>query len=149
MSEDTSDLLEYETETEDAPEPLAPIDPVPVIVQAPVVTVGTVPQHISAYTVVVDTDTDRVAELLPLDALRVRATIIVHDQPVVLCHTMAQALSATNRATGVPTPSGAFVQASADHPAGPIVLHGTQPMWVAATWDQPARISVLVERRTP
>lgn len=145
--DDDDQLLEYETEA-DEELPVIP-DPVPVCVKEPVVTVETVPQHVTCYTVVVDTDVEQgVAELLPQDALRVRATVIVNDQPVVICHTRPQALDGSNRVASVPNPNGAYV------PAGPtlstpVVIHGTQQVWLAGTSATPARVSVVVERRSP
>lgn len=145
---DENELLDYETEAaeEEDARPLQ-IDPVPVHVCDPVVTVETVPQHVNCYTLVIGSESDAVVELLPQDPLRVRATVIVSDQPVVICHTRPQALAGSNRAADVPNPSGAYI------PAGPalstpVVIHGTQQVWVAATSVTAARVSVIVERRS-
>ena len=147
---DEDELLEYETEVVDDPEPVQPIDPIPVSVCDPVVTVETVPQHITTYTLVISTATNAqaVQQLLPLDPLRVRATIIVHDNPAVICHSRASANAAANTVTNTPAPSGAYLLASATLPAAPIVIHGTQEMWIAATTSSTSRVSVIAERRT-
>lgn len=145
--EDDEQLLEYQTEADDDEFPVIP-DPVPVCVKEPVVTVETVPQHVTCYTVVVDTDVDQgVAELLPLDPLRVRATVIVSDQPVIICHTRPQAQDGSNRVASVPNPNGAYIPASPTL-STPVPIHGTQQMWVAGTTTDPARVSVIVERRS-
>lgn len=143
------DLLDVQTEASTAPPMVLPVDPVAVVVDGPVVTVETVPQHVSTYTVVTSTDDERAVQLLPLDPLRVRATVVVHDQPVVLCHSQAQALSAGNRTPGAPSPVGAYVWAAPGAPARPLVIAGGAAVWVAPTFDQPARVTVIAERRKP
>jgi hypothetical protein len=141
MDED-SEILEYETEqTEQAFE----IQPIPVCVSEPVVTVATVPQHVSCTTIVVATGTDGgVEQILPQDPLRVRAQIIVSDMPVVLCHSRPQAGSSSNQVASVPNPSGAYLPVS----VSPVVIQGTQPMYVAATSATAARVTVIAERRS-
>lgn len=148
MNED-DELLEFETENDEAPEPVMPIAPVPVKVCEPVVTVPTVAQHLSATTLVVSTaaGAEKMLQVLSLDPLRTRATLIIHDQPVVLCHSRSQAQSAANVLAGAPRPDGAYVYAAVDKPVT-LVIETTQELWVAATFDQPARVSVLQERRT-
>lgn len=134
-------LLEYETEAEPVPDVV-----VPVCISEPVVTVETVPQHMQTYTVVVASGTNGgIAELLPLDPLRVRATIIVSDNPVVLCHSKTLAQNGANTASNVPTPQGAYVANSTT----PLVLTGTSQLFVAATVSSSTRVSVISERRTP
>lgn len=144
MSADEAELLEYEAE-QDHDTPVIPMTPIPVVVCDPVVTVPTAPQHISTYTVVVATGTTaQVAELLPLDLLRVSARIIVSDQAVVVCHSQAQAQDSSNRVASVPNPSGAYLPVS----TAPVPITGTQQMWVAATSATPARVTVISERRS-
>lgn len=116
MSDDG--MLEYETETEE-PEPPGTV---PVDVQGTVATVETVPQHVTCYTVPVD-PTD-VAELLPRDVLRVRATVIA-AAAVRISHSAA---------------AGAIVP-----PNVPVVIHGTQRLFLLP--GDPADVSVIVERR--
>lgn len=137
---DEEALLEYETEAAPTPEVV-----VPVCVAEPVVTIETVPQHMQTNTVVVSSTGTAFAELLPLDPLRVRATIIVSDNPVVLCHSKTLAQNAANTASNVPTPQGAYVANSTT----PIVLTGTSQLFVAATGSSSTRVSVISERRVP
>lgn len=142
---DENDLLEYQTEA-DEPDPEAAAA-VPVVVDEPVVTIPTVPQHMTAYTLVVEADdaAGGVAELLPQDPLRVRAQIIVNDEPVILCHSRTQALDSRNTVASVPNPSGAYIP---DGIGFPIEITATDRMWIAATSTNPARVSVITERRS-
>lgn len=147
---DDSEMLEYETEQDDDDTPVMPIAPVPVSVCEPVVTVETVPQHLTCSTFVVNTaaaDT-AIVQILPQDPLRVRAEIIVHDQPVVICHSRASATAAANTVAGTPYPSGAYVQADPATPSRPIPIYGVQEVWAAATYGQAARVSVFAYRRS-
>lgn len=150
--DDDDELLEYQTETDDDPAPVLPVDPVPVRVCEPVVTIETVPQHVTMITHVVQitaSDPDRaIRQLLPLDPLRVRAIVQVHDQPAVLCHSRNQAQSADNIVAATPAPQGVWVEAAAGVPSYPLVIHGGSEMWVAATSATATRVSVIVERRT-
>lgn len=141
-SDQEDELLEYEGDQEhDAPTVLT--EAIPVVVCDPVVTVPTVPQHITAYTVVVSTTGPEVMELLPLDLLRVRATVIVSDQPVVICHSQGQAQDPSNQVASVPNPSGAYIPAGTQ-----LVITGSQQLFVAAVQGVSSRVSVLVERRS-
>lgn len=143
MSNDDQEreLLEYQTETID--EDLAAAA-VPVVVAEPVVTVPTVAQHVDTYTVVVDTDVAKFAELLPLDPLRLSAQIIASDAAIVLCHSRAQATDTRNQVANVPNPVGAYI------PTGVVVdVPGTQQMFAAATSATAARVTVIVARRSP
>lgn len=143
---DENEMLEYEVEADEPETPVMPISPIPVSVCEPVVTVETVPQHMTCYTVVVDTDDvdAGIKELLPLDALRVRATIIAHTAEAIICHSRSQAQDPANTVTNVPNPSGFLLSIDT-----PLVLTGTQQMWVAATSSAARRVSVIVERRIP
>lgn len=145
-----SELLEYETEQ---PGP-APLPAVAVYVTEPVVTVPTVAQHLTTFTVVVATGTSGaigaggagmtgVDQLLPEDPLRVRATVWASDNPVVLCHSIQQAADKSNQVASVPNPNGTYLPV-----ALPVVLSGTAQMFVAATTSTAARVSVVVERRS-
>lgn len=149
MSDD-DELLDYQTEA-DAGEArdLAAVaaEPVPVCVYDTVVTVPTVPQHATCYTLKLDADDVRYVELLPEDPLRTRALIMVHDQPVVICNSRAQANSASNQAAGVPDPTGAYIPASAAASTR-FELRSTNQFFVAATSTDPARVTVIAERRT-
>lgn len=139
--QEESELLEYETEQEDEPQEISPI---PVHVCEPVVTVATVPQHVSTYTVVVAVgdSTNGILQLMPQDPLRVRAVITCNDQAVVICHSLPQAMSTANQAASVPNPSGAYLAAGQT-----VTINGTQEMFVAATGTV-ARVSVITERRS-
>jgi hypothetical protein len=140
------DLLEYETETEHAPE-IVPL--VPVRVAEPVVAVPAVAQHILCSTVIVSSIEDTgIEQILPQDPLRIRATIIVYDNPVVLCHSRAQAQAPANKASSTHYPSGAYVP-NGTPAAIPIVIEGTAPLWAAATTAAETRIAVIAERRDP
>lgn len=151
---DQDELLEYQTEADageaaDAAALAADAEPIPVCVYDPVVTIGTVSQHATCYTLQVDSDLrTRYVELLPEDPLRTRAVIIVNDQPVVICDSRAQAGSPSNQVTGVPDPTGAYIPASAALSTQLEIL-STNQFFVAATTADPARVTVIAERRTP
>lgn len=152
MSEYNEDeMLAYEVEDDADDTPVMPIDPVPVRVCEPVVTVETVPHHMSASTFVLSTSTpdEAVVQILPQDPLRVKAIVMVNDQPVVIAHSRSSAAAPQNVVTGTPSPSGAYVFASATVSSAPIQIPGVQEVWVAATVAGPARVSVLAYRRTP
>lgn len=150
MSADDDDLLEYEVEDDDDGTPVLSIAPVPVHVCEPVVTVETVPQHMTASTFVVSTaiEGQALVQILPQDPLRVRAVVIVHDQPVVICHSKTSANAAANTVSGTPEPSGAYIQADPSTPSAPIPIYGVQEVWVAATYGETARVTVFAYRRT-
>lgn len=151
MSAEDDDLLEYEVEEDDDDgTPVQSIDPVPVHICEPVVTVETVPQHMTASTFVLSTDIEGQAlvQILPQDPLRVRAVVIVHDQPVIICHSRTSANADANTVSGTPEPSGAYVQADPTTPSRPIPIYGVQEVWVAATYGESARVSVFAYRRT-
>lgn len=142
-----NEMLEYETEVEQ-PEPLGEIAPIPVQVCESVLTVPTIPQHANTYTIVLSTATNNgygsgVDILLVQDPLRVKATVMTIDQPVVVSHSQTQANSSSNQAATVPNPSGAYLPITT-----PLVIATTQEMFVAATSATPTRISVIVERRS-
>jgi hypothetical protein len=151
MNAEDDDLLEYETEEDDDDgTPVQQIDPVPVHICAPVITVETVPQHMTASTFVLNTSNpdQALVQILPQDPLRVRAVVIVHDQPVVLCHSRSSANAAANTVAGTPNPSGAYVQADPTTPSQPIPVYGVQEVWAAATYGESARVTVFAYRRT-
>ncbi len=105
----------------------------------------------SAYTFVLSTahaDT-AVRQILPQDPLRVRAVIIVHDQPVIFCHSQASASQPANVVTNTPEPSGAYVFAATNLPSRPIPIYGVQELWAAATIGESARVTVFAYRRAP
>jgi hypothetical protein len=80
--------------------------------------------------------------ILAQDPLRKEATIINVDNPVVLCHSEAQAANANNQITTVPFPEGAYLAAGAN-----ITIKGTGQVWVAATAVTASRVSVMANRR--
>lgn len=150
MSSEDDDLLEYETEDEDDGTPVQAIAPVPVHVCEPVVTVETVPQHMTASTFLLNSGVEghALVQILPQDPLRVRAVVIVHDQPVVLAHSRSSANAVANTVAGTPEPSGAYVQADPSTPSAPIDFYGVQEVWAAATYAETARVTVFAYRRT-
>jgi hypothetical protein len=147
---DDNEMLAYEVEQDDDGAPVMPIAPVPVSVCEPVITVETVPQHLSTSTFVLSTTNpdQAIVQILPQDPLRVRATIIVHDQPVVICHTRGAAAAAANTVAGTPAPSGAYVRADPTTPSAPIPIYGIQEVFAAATYAEPARVTVFAYRRS-
>lgn len=147
MSADDDDLLEYETEDDT---PVEAVAPVPVHVCGPVVTVETVPQHMTASTFLLNSAVEGQAlvQILPQDPLRVRAVVIVHDQPVVICHSRSAANAVANTVAGTPAPSGGYVQADPTTPSAPIDFYGVQEVWAAATYGETARVTVFAYRRT-
>lgn len=149
---DDNELLEYETEADageaaDAAAVAAAGEAVKVRLDEPIVTVPTVSQHATCYTLVLDSDNERYVELLPEDPLRSRALVIVNDQPVVICSSRAQASSTANQVTSVPDPTGAYVPASSAL-STTLELFTTAQMFVAATGTDPARVTVIAERRS-
>jgi hypothetical protein len=141
---DDDGILEYETEAPPAPVPDAPI---PVDVCGMVTTVATVPQHATCYTRSLSTASNPVDQILPYDPLRVRATVIVNDYPVVLCHSQPSAQDASNAVASTPSPDGAYVFASATA-SSTVIITSVAPVWAAATFNQTSRVSVIVERRS-
>src|SRR4051812_44129767 len=106
------ELLEYETEQDD-PGPVQPVEPVPVHVCAPVVTVATVPQHLTALSRVL-TAAQPFVQLLAQDPLRVRATVLVSGaNKVVLCHSLGQAQDPNNLDNTLANPDGAVITSAA------------------------------------
>lgn len=142
--EPSDELLDYEAEQDDEPGPLFP-EPVPIRACEPVITVPTVPQHVTFQTIVLTAD-EPVQRILDRDPLRVRALLMLADaNDVVLSHTIQQAQSAQNVAANLPTPAGAIVPHGL---ATPVELTGTQSVWASAA-TYPTRIGLVVERRTP
>lgn len=137
-----NELLDYQTEQGDEPQHVQPIEPVPVHVCEPVVTIETVPQHVSCYTITLTQDMPY-AQVLPLDVLRVRASLLRCDNHFVLCHSLGQAQDANNSTTGSTVTNGALITATFN---APVPVSGVQEMWVA-TNVFPTNIGVIVERR--
>lgn len=138
MSDYDDDLMEYETEAEQ-PEPVTPVS---VCLDGPVVTVETVPQHLTCSTVVLTSD-QPVAQLLELDHLRVGAQVSALDNDVVVCHSYQQAMDAANQVSTLDMPNG-FVVAKGVPATS---LRTTQQLWVV-TGTYPSRVSVVAERRS-
>lgn len=136
------ELLEYETEQDETPGPVMPIEPLPVHVCEPVVTIATVPQHLTTLSRVL-TAAQPYAQILAQDPLRVRATVIVSGaNKVVLCHSLPQAQNPNNLDATLAAPDGAVISSAATVP-----VQTTQPLWVVAN-TFPTTVSVLIERRT-
>lgn len=133
-------VLEYETE-QHAPEEMTAV---PVCIADPVVTVPVVPQHTSFRTVVLTSD-DPVRQILPLDPLRVSATVISPDNDAVLAGSKSQASDKANLSdTTLARPNGTLLPKALT--AG-MPISSTDAVWVAAA-TYPSRISVLITRRT-
>lgn len=136
-------LLDYETEQDSDPGPLFPT-PVPVHVCEPVVTVPTVPQHVTCRTVVLTAD-QPVQQILAQDPLRVRAWLLPKiDNNVVLCHSVSQAQDPNNADPTLANPNGAVVMASL---TAPVPVAGTQAMWLAGN-TFPTHVGLIIERRS-
>jgi hypothetical protein len=132
-------MTTYETEA-----PSEYVKGVDVCISEPVTTIPTVPQHATMYTLVVKSSGDKFVELAPLDALRVRMTVVSLDNPVVICHSRAQAMNDNNQVASVPRPAGYLLS---NTQLFPLVITSIQQLWVAATADSDSRVSVIVERR--
>jgi hypothetical protein len=149
MSESASEevITEHETETAD-PVPMPPAPPIAVVAADVVPTSEVMPQHTTCYTVIVSPDDETegptFAELLPLDPLRVRATLSVTNSGVVLCHSRTQAQDPINQDAMAVGANGARLAANTT-----LTLIGTNQLWVAAAGTTYARAAVIVERRTP
>ena len=79
-------------------------------------------------------------QLLPEDPLRKTASILPIDAPIVLCNSMAQAMSASNQLTGFAAVDGAYL------PQGtPATLDGTGAVYMAC--QAATRVSVITNRR--
>jgi len=81
-------------------------------------------------------------QILALDPLRKDALIISNDQPIVLCHTAAQALSPRNQTVGLPNPDGFYCGIGVG-----VELTGSGPLWAAGPVN--TRVSIAVNRRQP
>lgn len=140
---DDDELLDYQTEQEDAPEPVQPIEPVPVHVCEPVVTVPTVAQHVTFRTVTL-TAANPVQQILNLDPLRIRAWLLPKiDNNVVLCHSISQAQDPANADPMLTAPNGAYVSAAL---TAPVPIPGTAPVWCVGN-TFPTRVGLIIERR--
>lgn len=136
------ELLEYQTEQEDVPEPAAPGPPVEVRVCDPVVTVPTVPQHITCKTVVLSDATP--VQILALDPLRTRAQLVVADtNDVVLCHSVTQAQNPNNADPTLARPDGTIIPGTL---TAPVEVDATGPAWLVAN-TFPTRVGLIIERR--
>lgn len=103
------------------------------------------PEHFNLSTVIVALNTvgyNNFEPVLMEDPLRKDASILSVDNPVVLCHSVAQAMNAANQVAGVPYPQGSYLPAGTS-----LTLTGKGRMWVAATSASPSRLSVFVNRR--
>jgi hypothetical protein len=149
MSEEeyVEDVLEIETESE--VDELYAVEPVKVELCSPVVTIDTVPQHVSCFTIVLTAD-EPVQKLMDLDPLRHEAIVISLDQDVVLCHSYQQAQDPANVTAALPRPNGYILSGGAGFPPY-VVLETTAHLWVAApvTGEETARISCIVKRLMP
>lgn len=85
---------------------------------------------------------DNYTQILAEDPLRKDATILSVDNPVVICHSSAQANDPANQVSGVPHPVGALLPANAS-----LTISGTGRAWVAATSASPSRVSIAINRR--
>ena len=86
---------------------------------------------------------DKFTLLLNEDPQRKDWSITTIDQAIVMCHSAAQANSASNQvASTVSPPDGALINAG-----GAFTFVGTGPVWIAATSATPTRVSYAVNRR--
>lgn len=147
MNEFDSDavMLEHETEQE-VNTPVAPSPPVPVVVVDAVSVSEIVPQHTSFRTVVLTSD-NPMLQILPLDPLRVSATLCSHDRDVVLAGSRDQAADKANVSdASLLRPNGALLSYQAGFPV-PVTISSVDPVWVSAP-AYPARVSAVITRRT-
>lgn len=127
------------------PEPVQPIDPLPVVVRDAVTTVDIIPQHVSFRTFVLTTD-NPYKQILTLDLLRVKATLVTLDHDVVLSSSRGQAMSPSNVVANFPTPDGAVLSWQAGFPV-PVTLETVGEVWATAN-TYPSRVAVYLTRRT-
>jgi hypothetical protein len=137
---DQEQLLDYEDELQP---PAMMMEPVPVRLTEPAVTLETVPQHAGFRTIVLTAD-NPFAQLLPPDPLRVTSQVYSPDHDVVLASSAAQAQDKANISdTSLLRPNGALLASA--HPTG-IPIDTTDAVWVAGP-TYPSRVSVIVTRR--
>jgi hypothetical protein len=118
------ELLEAETD-EELPGANTP-PTLPVCVTEKVVTEEVTPQDCVTTTITLSTTTTTsegtgIAELLPADPLRARATILPVDEDIVICHSRAQANDAANQAGSSIATVNAFGATAANPAAGTTV----------------------------
>lgn len=102
-----------------------------------------VPEHFSCVTFVVQQGgVNPRQRVLETDPTRKSASILAVDAPVVLCHTLTQAMQPANQVAAVPNPDGGYL------PAGTSAsVDGTGPLWVVATTAVASRVTVIINRR--
>lgn len=102
------------------------------------------PESFSLSTVVVSTAApyNKIESVLSQDPLRKDFSLVSLDGTVILCHSQAQANSASNQSAGLPAPDGAVLgQGQA------ITGTGTGRMWAVATGAAPCRVGIFINRR--
>jgi len=81
-------------------------------------------------------------QILNLDPRRKSVSIMSLDNPIVLCHSEAQAMSPANQVAGLPDPDGIVILAG-----GTFSVNGTGPIWAVSTVTGNSRVSVASNRR--
>lgn len=103
------------------------------------------PEHFVFGTRVVAAATgyDTYTQLLAEDPQRKDWSVMPVDQPIILCHSAAQAGNPSNQvASTVNPPVGAYIPAG-----GAFTFVGTGAVWIAAASATPTRVSFAVNRR--
>ena len=102
------------------------------------------PEYFSFATVIVANggSFNLIEQVCALDLLRKEISFIAVDSPVVVCHSIAQAMNPANQVANVPFPQGAFLPVGTS-----LTLGGTGPIWVVATVATASRVSVAQSRR--
>ncbi|MBO2460967.1 hypothetical protein [Actinomadura violacea] len=135
-------LIQHETE-HPADIEVPSVDPIPVVTVGSVAVEEILPQHVALRTFVLTTD-NPYKQLLALDPLRVRATLLALDDDVVLTSSRAQAMSPANLEATLAAPDGAVLPKSF-----PVSLDTVGEVWATApTGTYPARVAVYMTRRT-
>jgi hypothetical protein len=135
-------LIQHETE-HPADIEVPSVDPIPVVTVGSVAVEEILPQHVAFRTFVLTAD-NPYKQLLALDPLRVRATLLALDDDVVLTSSRAQAMSPANLDSTLATPDGAVLPKSF-----PVSVDAVGEVWATApATTYPARVAVYMTRRT-
>jgi hypothetical protein len=83
-----------------------------------------------------------ILDILELDPMRKDAAIQSLDNPIVICHSKAQAQSSRNQDAGLPEPDGIPLAAGQT-----LAVTGTGALWAVANVTGNSRVSVITNRR--
>lgn len=103
------------------------------------------PEHFVFSTLVVAFNTPGFANYeiaMMEDPLRVDGSIMAIDNPIIICHTMAQVTDPANQAANTPYPQGGLLLAGSA-----ITFTGTGKLYVVATVAAASRVSLFINRR--